>query len=127
MQAIDEKVNSLPVKITDKNEGDCAKVNASEDLFTADIIEHAGVDGTLSGTAGTPFELKVGGSPLADRKVIFFIPNAKGKFGFTAGVGTQSIPVFKSQPVTIDAGPGVSVWFDFDAGGPHDLYLAEGS
>ena len=93
------------------------------ELRTSDSLTKA-VDGTLSFTAGTPTEIKVGGSRLVGRKVLFFIPAAAGKYGFTAG--SQNIPVSKNQPITITITDAQGVWFDFNSG-TNNLYVVEGS
>jgi hypothetical protein len=93
------------------------------EIRNADIITKA-IDGTLNFTAGTPTEIKVGASRMDDRKVVFFIPDAKGKYGYTVGV--QNIPVFKNQPITLYLSEDQGVWFDFDSG-THDLFVTEGS
>jgi len=93
------------------------------EIRSADIVTKA-IDGTLNFSAGTPTEVKVGVSRMSDRKVVFFIPSAKGKYGFSAG--SQNIPVFKNQPVTIHLSEDQGVWFNFNSG-THDLFVMEGS
>jgi len=93
------------------------------EIRNADIITKA-IDTTLNFTAGTPTELKVGGTRMLHRKVVFFIPAANGKYGYTAG--SQNIPAFRNQPITLALSEDQGVWFDFD-NGTHDLFLSEGS
>ena len=127
MGDIEDKDAAQSVKLigssSDGTEQTPIRSNTSGELRNADVITKA-IDNTLNFTAGTPTEIKVGGSRMIKRKFVHFIPAAKGKYGFTAG--TQNIPVFKDQPITIRLTDDQGIWFDFDTG-THNLYVVEGS
>ena len=101
------------------------KSSASGDLATSDVLDIAGVNASL--TVGlTAVELKVGGSPLADRKYVIFQSQDNGVyFGFSNGVTTSNgIKIFKDQLLMMPIGDGVSFWFIADGAGK-DVRIAE--
>ena len=108
---------------SDGTEQTPVRSSSDGELRNSDSLTKA-IDGTLSGTAGSPFEIKVGASRMVGRKTVFFIPDAKGSYGFT--VGSQNIPVSKGQPVDISLTDDQGIWFDFNSG-TNDLYVVEGS
>lgn len=108
---------------SDGTEQSPIKSTASGEIRSSDIVTKA-IDGTLNFTAGTPTEIKVGGSRMTDRKFVQFIPAAKGSYGYT--IGSQNIPVGKNQSVTIYLSDDQGIWFDFNSG-TNDLFVSEGS
>jgi len=85
------------------------------ELKIADTHNNGGLDAVLNITSGTPLELKVGASRLANRKyVIFEALDAGVKWGFSNS--TQSFDVFKSQLLMVPIGENTEIWFDCDNG-----------
>jgi hypothetical protein len=74
------------------------------DLNTADLLVGSGVEGAL--TVGTSaVEAKVGGSVLANRKLLTVHNNSNSTiyWGFTSGVTTSTgTPIFKNQFISWD-------------------------
>ena len=92
-----------------------ADVSNNKELETADILDNGWLDTTISVTAGTPKEIKVGGSAKANRKMALIQPlDGKIKFGFSAS--TQNFELFKRQFAEFDAGPGTAIWVDAVSG-----------
>lgn len=114
-KAVDDKENSVPQRITDANEVDCASVSPNNDLGTSDILDHGGLDAVLNLTAGVPQELKVGASKKLNRKyVVFEALDTNIKWGFTNT--TQSFDAFKNQLIMMPVGEGTEVWFNVTSG-----------
>lgn len=117
--AIDDKVNSTPIKIvgannTTQEETNIAKVSPNQDLGTSDILDNGGTDTVLNLTT-TPVEGRVGAAARANRK--YFIMEAltnNVKWGFSNS--TQSFDLFKSQLIMIPCGPNTKIWFRVTAG-----------
>lgn len=85
------------------------------ELLVVEKLLDAGLDDEISITAGTPVEVKVGASKKADRKVVIIQPiDGKIKWGFSNT--TQSFPLFKLQPLVINAGPNTDIWIDAVSG-----------
>jgi hypothetical protein len=117
--AIDDKVNSTPIKIvgasnTTQEETNIAKVSPNQDLGTSDILDNGGADTVLNLTT-TPIQGIVSGGARANRK--YFIMEAlttNVKWGFTNS--TQSFDLFKSQLIMVPVGPNTQIWFRVTTG-----------
>lgn len=89
-------------------------VNATSngELLSADISNNGGVQAALN-VGLTAVELKVGGSPLANRKSASLFNNASNTvyWGYTNAVTTSTgTPIFKNQLVTWSVGPNTSIY-----------------
>ena len=117
--AIDDKVNSTPIKIvgasnTTQEETNIAKVSPNQDLGTSDVLDNGGLDIVLNLTT-TAIEGKVGVTAKANRK--YFIMEAltnNVKWGFSNT--TQSFDLFKSQLIMVPCGPNTQIWFRVTTG-----------
>lgn len=93
-------------------EGTPAKVSANQDLYVSDVSNNGGVEGAL--TVGTSaVEVKVGGSALANRKLVTLSNNSAATiyWGYTSGVTTTTgTPLLKGQERGWECGPGTSIW-----------------
>lgn len=83
------------------------------DLNVADVTRGTGLQTTL--TVGTsPVEVKVGGSRLADRKIINIDNTSNGiiYWGYSASTSTTSFAgrLFKDQQMFLPAGPSTAVY-----------------
>lgn len=89
-------------------------VNASNngELLASDILQTTVAQGTKSvSTASGPVELRVGASPLANRKSILI--QAQGTnlvYGFSAG--TQPFTIANGTTITLAVGPNIPVYVD---------------
>jgi hypothetical protein len=124
-EAVDEKSNSVPSKITGEDEQHCADVTPNKDMRTNDSLNTIALDTIITVTAvGVPVELKVGGSVAAERKYIVMEALDTGvKWGFSSG--TQSFDLFKSQLIMLPLGPGKSIWFDIISGTNKQVAIGE--
>lgn len=102
--------------------------NVGDQLIVTDRANDSGVYGAIS-VGTTAVEAKVGGSPLADRKVLT-VYNAGGQSIFwghsnavTASTGTE---LFKNQFISFEYGPNLSVWL-VAASGTQDVRVTEAS
>ena len=110
----DELVNSKPVRLTDKNEVNVAKVTNNEDLRSADVLDNGGLDVVIPLTT-TPAEGKVGGTRKTLRKyVIMEALSTNVKWGFSNT--TQSFDLFKSQLIMLPVGENTEIWFVMSTG-----------
>lgn len=117
--AIDDKVNSTPIKIVgasniNQEETNIAKVSSNQDLGTSDILDNGGSDTVLNLTT-VAVEGRVGPAVRVNRK--YFIMEAltnKVKWGFSNS--TQSFDLFKSQLIMIPCGPNTQIWFRVTTG-----------
>jgi len=110
-------------------ESNPAKVSDHQDLGTSDIINTAGVYGTL--TVGTsPVEIKVGGSAQANRKLVTLdnTSNATLYWGYNNSISTSAYAgrIFKDQQAWWGVGPGVSIWVVAGSGG-NSTHISEGA
>lgn len=99
---------------------------ANGDLKSADILTANVVQTTLSvSVAGAAVEVKVGGSPLANRKSVLI--QAQGTnvvYGFASG--SQPFQIGNGETISLALGPGVSVWVDRSSGaGSVSVVIAE--
>jgi hypothetical protein len=107
MADLTELQSSQSVKIAGADstgaETNFVNATANGDLKTADLITGAGVQGALSvGTSAV--EAKVGGSALANRKLLTIFNNSNSTiyFGRTSGVTTSNgTAIFKQQMITM--------------------------
>ena len=91
-----------------------ADVTPNKELTISDTHDHGGLDTILTITSGTPIELKVGGTRLANRKYVIIEALGTGiKWGFSSR--TQSFDIFKSQILMVPIGQNTQIWFDCDA------------
>lgn len=117
--AIDDKVNSTPIKIvgasnTTQEETNIAKVSPNQDLGTSDILDNGGSDTVLNLTT-VAVEGRVGPAVRANRK--YFIMEAltnNVKWGFSNT--TQSFDLFKRQLIMVPCGPNTQIWFRVTTG-----------
>jgi len=85
------------------------------ELKIADTHNNGGQDVTISITSGSPVELKVSATRLANRKyVIMEALNTGVKWGFSSS--TQSFDLFKSQLIMVPIGENTEIWFDCQSG-----------
>jgi hypothetical protein len=116
MADLSVKESSQAVSITGADstgtESNFVNATANGDLQTADISNSGGVQGALNvGTSAV--ELKVGGSPLTNRKCATLLNNSNSTiyWGYTNGVTTSSgTPIFKNQFVVWNIGPSTRVY-----------------
>ena len=92
------------------------KVSDNQDMGISDTLDVSAVYASLP-VGTTAVELKVGGSPLANRKYVQFQPRDKGIFfGYSSGVTiSNGTEVFKNSLILLPIGPNLSVWFIADA------------
>jgi len=84
------------------------------ELTTCDVLFNGGIDTVINLTTAA-VELKVGGSPLANRKYVILEGQSTNiKWGFSNT--TQSFDVFKSQILMIPLGPNTAIWAKVTAG-----------
>lgn len=102
-----------------------ADVSANQELKAVDILGVSVVQNTLSVGTGASVELKVGGSPLTNRKSI--IIQAQGSnltYGFSSG--SQPFTIANGTTITLSLGPGISVWARRSSGiGSVNVAIAE--
>jgi len=85
------------------------------EIKIADTHNNGGLDAIISIVSGTPVELKVGGTVLANRKYIIMEALDTGvKWGFSNT--TQSFDLFKSQLIMVPIGENTQIWFDCTSG-----------
>ena len=119
MADLSEKKSSQAVKIAgaDSNGSETyyADVTPNKELSIADTHNNGGLDVILNIISGTPQELKVGVSRLANRKYVILEALDTGiKWGFSNT--TQSFDLFKSQLIMVPIGENTEIWFDCDSG-----------
>lgn len=86
------------------------------ELKVVDGIHHEAVHGTLT-VGATPVELKVGATPLANRKVLLFQPDNRARWGTSNAITSSSgFKLNKKQYVEIEASDSVSFWIVSQAG-----------
>ena len=76
-----------------------------------DNLNDSAVFGSLSvGTSAV--QVKVGGSPLANRKLVIMQPKDTGIFwGYDNTVTTSTgVEMFKDQIIPMECGPDISIW-----------------
>ena len=91
-------------------------VNATPngELTSCDILANGGVDILVSLTTAA-VQLKVGGSPLANRKYVILEGQSNNiKWGFSNT--TQSFDIFRDQILMIPCGPNTTIWAKVTAG-----------
>jgi len=107
MGDISRKGASSTVQIVGESEANIAKVNALQELQTAEVSNASAVDTTL--TVQSSVELKVGATRLPHRKSILIVPlNGKIEVGFTQG--TESLLVQKNQQVILPIGDSIPIY-----------------
>ena len=82
---------------------------ANGDIRAADILTVSVVQGTVSATTGAAIELKVGGTPLINRKSILI--QAQGSnviYGFNST--NQFFTIASGTQISLTLGPGISIW-----------------
>jgi hypothetical protein len=86
---------------------DTAKVTTNSDLSVSDGLRNGGVYGSLTlTTGGTTYEAKVGGSRLAQRKLLTITANDDMYWGYDSSVSTSTgTPLFKNQQITFSVDP----------------------
>lgn len=88
-------------------------VSANLDAFTVDRVNTSGVYGSLT-VGTTAVELKVGASPLAERKLVTLDNRSKVTiyWGYSNAVTTTTYAgrIFKDQQASWPVGPNVSIW-----------------
>jgi len=116
-----------PIVIADEN-SNLLVVTSTGEAKVSDIIDNGGVHGAIIvGTSAV--EAKVGGSVLADRKLLTIFHNGNGRlyWGYdntiTTSNGTQ---IFKNTMFAIPAGQNTSVWLIADSAG-QDVRITEGA
>lgn len=117
------------VKIAGSSDGsETNYINSSDnnELYNADIFNNGGSFGAITvGTSAT--EVKVGASPLADRKIVVIYHNGSNQlyYGLSNSVTTSNgIRIFKNQIVMITAGENTSIWLISDQSG-QDVRIME--
>ena len=107
-----------PVRIADSN-NNVAKVTANGDMDVADIVNTSATYSAV--TVSTATELKVGGSRLANRKLIIFQPNDGDiYYGFDASVATTTgMLAKKGQIIGYPLGAAVSLFAIASSGTVH--------
>lgn len=114
-------------RIAGEDEQFAAKVTGLKELSTSDVLDNGGTNGVLTLTvANTAYELKVGGSVKALRKMVEFISQDNNVFyGYSNAVTTTTgLPCFKDQHFTRSLGPSTSIWFVSSTAGAK-LWIAE--
>lgn len=132
-QAIDDKLNSNPVKIvgadnTTQAETNIAKVSANQDIGVSDIVDNGGVNGPIS-VSTSAVAVRVGGANLANRKSLTFHNNGTATlyWGYSAAVtATNGHPIMRNQFVTGNWGPNTTIYI-IAASGTHDVRVTEGA
>lgn len=113
MADLSSKKASQTVKIagasSSGSESTFAGVTDNQDLQTADILNVNVAQGILNVGTGASVEVKVGATPLANRKSILL--QAQGSnvtYGFSAG--SQPFTLANGSLVTLTLGENISVW-----------------
>lgn len=99
-------------------------VNASAngDLFVRDILNTSVVQTSLTITTSA-VECKVGGTTLANRKLLMIQVNAAGySYGFSSGSQPFSLP--NGSTLSLSLGPNISVWV-IKSSGSSSVAIAE--
>jgi hypothetical protein len=100
---------------TDGTEQTPVSSTPNGELKIADTHNNGGLDTTISVTSGSPVELKVGATRLANRKYVIMEALDTGiKWGFSNS--TQSFDLFKSQLIMVPIGENTEIWFDCQSG-----------
>lgn len=116
MADLDKKDSSASTKLVGANsagaESNFAEVTVNADLQTADLLQGAGVQGTLTiGT--TAVELKVGASVLANRKAAGLTNTSNNTiyWGYTNAVTTANgRPLQKNVDADWEISDSASIW-----------------
>jgi hypothetical protein len=102
------------IVITDEVNGTYAKVTPNSDVQTSDIVNNGGISKELSVISGTPQELKVGATVLANRKYIILQPLDTGfKWGFSSSA--IYFELFKFSTVILPVGANTTIWIACDS------------
>ena len=104
------------------------KVSDNQDVHTSDVIATSGVYSTIS-VSTSAVEVKVGGTALANRKVLTILPEDGGPvyFGFSNAVTSSSgTPIYKRQLLTMRVSDDVAVWLIAESG-TIDVRITEGA
>ena len=111
------------VVITDETSGDYAGVTPNNDVQSSDIVNNGGTSKELSVVSGTPQELKVGASVLANRKYVVFQALDTGfKWGFSSSA--IYFELFKYGTFILPIGENTEIWIDCDSG-TKDIVIGE--
>jgi len=92
------------------------RATANGDIGTADVLFSAVAQGSISLAPADPaFEVKVGGSPLTNRKLLYIqCQGGNMTFGFTSGSQPFTLPNGTTIPLSL--GPGISIWLKKSGG-----------
>lgn len=124
MEAVDNKDNAIPTKVTGENEEHCADVTSQKEITIADTHNGGGLDVVLLVDSGTPKELKVGATRKENRKYVVFEAQDTGiTWGFSNS--TQSFDIFKSQLVMVPVGENTEIWFAASSGTGNKVAIGE--
>jgi hypothetical protein len=105
---------STLTRIASEDELYAARVNALAELLTCDILDNGGSDKVLNlALANTAYELKVGASVKAARKLVEFrLLDNNIFFGYSSAVTPSTgCKLFKNEHLIRSIGPNTSIWF----------------
>jgi hypothetical protein len=116
MADLSDLQSALTTKLTGANssgsETNFVNATVNGDLQTADIINVSGTQGSFSVTT-TAAPLRVGGSNLANRKLVTFYHDTSNTvyWGYTSGVTTSTgTPIGRGQFTQWAVGPNVDIY-----------------
>jgi len=102
------------------------KSSLNGDLGVADVSDSGGVEGAITVTT-TATAVRVGGSNLANRKILTALKNSIGTvfWGYNNTVTTSSgTPFVNNQFMSWAAGPNITIWM-IASSGSHNVRVTE--
>lgn len=113
MSDLSELNSTLPVKIagasSSGSETNYVNATSNGEIKSADILNVAVTQGTLSLALNTPQEVRVGASRLVNRKTVQIqAQGANVQYGFTSGA--QPFTIANGTTIVLSLGDGVGIW-----------------
>jgi hypothetical protein len=128
MADLTELQSAQSVKLVGSSSGGAesafVQVSSTQDVRSADCLHSGGLEGSLS-VSTSAVELKVGGSKLANRKLVTAIPDGTIYWGYTSGVTTSTgTQIYKDQYVIWSADDTCTIYL-ITASGTKNVRITE--